>query len=231
MPEGLHHQGEPEGRTACALLTPNTVNFHRRHGPQELSLKCLVACFQVHMGTHMWSNGASRRGRRMSLDLPPIPMTPKDSEFLQRRPDLFYPYLPAPFLNGMQQKVTTTACDFFHKDFHDVSSNTLVLLIHRLTPNFIKFNNTLIPGFSFQRSRRNRFKSFPLINIIFSWRQYQYILRGLISFQCFKWLISKRLNCFWGIIFGVFWFHPRKLTTEFSSYTSKINSWYIHKFW
>lgn len=62
-------------------------------------------CFQVHMGTHMWSNGASRRGRRMSLDLPPIPMTPKDSEFLQRRPDLFYPYLPAPFLNGMQQKV------------------------------------------------------------------------------------------------------------------------------
>lgn len=61
---------------------------------------------KVHMGTHMWSNGASRRGRRMSLDLPPIPMTPKDSEFLQRRPDLFYPYLPAPFLNGMQQKVS-----------------------------------------------------------------------------------------------------------------------------
>lgn len=67
-----------------------------------------ILSFQVHMGTHMWSNGASRRGRRMSLDLPPIPMTPKDSEFLQRRPDLFYPYLPAPFLNGMQQKV----CEF-----------------------------------------------------------------------------------------------------------------------
>lgn len=58
------------------------------------------------MGTHMWSNGASRRGRRMSLDLPPIPMNPKDSEFLQRRPDLFYPYLPTPFLNGVQQKVS-----------------------------------------------------------------------------------------------------------------------------
>ena len=53
----------------------------------------------------MWSNGASRRGRRMSLDLPPIPINPKDSEFLQRRPDLFYPYLPTPFLNGVQQKV------------------------------------------------------------------------------------------------------------------------------
>lgn len=65
-------------------------------------------CFdpQVHMGTHMWTNGASRRGRRMSLDLPPLPITPKDSEFLQRRPDLFYPYLPAPFLNGVQQKVS-----------------------------------------------------------------------------------------------------------------------------
>lgn len=62
--------------------------------------------FQVHMGTHMWTNGASRRGRRMSLDLPPLPITPKDSDFLHRRPDLFYPYLPAPFLNGMQQKVT-----------------------------------------------------------------------------------------------------------------------------
>lgn len=61
---------------------------------------------QVHMGTHMWTNGASRRGRRMSLDLPPLPITPKDSEFLQRRPDLFYPYLPAPFLNGVQQKVS-----------------------------------------------------------------------------------------------------------------------------
>lgn len=59
--------------------------------------------YEVHMGTHMWSGGASRRGRRMSLELPPRPMhEPHD---LLRRPDLFYPYLPAPFLNGMQQKV------------------------------------------------------------------------------------------------------------------------------
>lgn len=60
------------------------------------------------MGTHMWSNGASRRGRRMSLELPlnrPMPLNPQDTEFLQRRPDLFYPYLPAPFLSGMQAKV------------------------------------------------------------------------------------------------------------------------------
>lgn len=48
------------------------------------------------MGTHMWSSAqTSRRGRRMSLDLPhpPIPLTAKDSEFLQRRPELFFPYL------------------------------------------------------------------------------------------------------------------------------------------
>ena len=68
------------------------------------------------MGTHMWSSAqVSRRGRRMSLELPvppgvpgsqvpgsrgpllgsagPIPLNAKDSEFLQRRPDLFYPYL------------------------------------------------------------------------------------------------------------------------------------------
>ena len=65
------------------------------------------------MGTHMWSSAqVSRRGRRMSLELPPgshpgrglggplgvggpIPLNAKDSEFLQRRPDLFYPYLTA----------------------------------------------------------------------------------------------------------------------------------------
>ncbi|XP_073986824.1 homeotic protein spalt-major-like isoform X4 [Rhodnius prolixus] len=58
---------------------------------------------KVHMGTHMWTNGASRRGRRMSLELPPLP---KDSDFLHRRPDLFYPYLPAPFLNGIHQKLS-----------------------------------------------------------------------------------------------------------------------------
>ena len=60
------------------------------------------------MGTHMWTNTASRRGRRMSLELPlnrPLPLSPQDTEFLQRRPDLFYPYIPGPFMNGMPQKL------------------------------------------------------------------------------------------------------------------------------
>lgn len=72
---------------------------------------------QVHMGTHMWTSGASRRGKRMSLDLPmnrpPLPLTQQDSDFLQRRPDLFYPYLPSPFLNGLHQQVKY--CSYCHR--------------------------------------------------------------------------------------------------------------------
>ena len=69
------------------------------------------------MGTHMWTGGSpqvSRRGRRMSLELPPgVPPIP-NSEFLQQQrsqcsppppppPPLpprelsFFPYLPTPF--------------------------------------------------------------------------------------------------------------------------------------
>ncbi|XP_063697528.1 homeotic protein spalt-major-like [Culicoides brevitarsis] len=63
---------------------------------------------KVHMGTHMWTNTASRRGRRMSLELPltrPLNISQQDAEFLQHRPELFYPYLPPPFLNGMAHKL------------------------------------------------------------------------------------------------------------------------------
>ncbi|XP_073825522.1 spalt-related isoform X2 [Musca autumnalis] len=62
---------------------------------------------KVHMGTHMWTNPTSRRGRRMSLELPMHRpgggSMPSDSEIFPRRPDIFFPYLP-PFFNGLPPK-------------------------------------------------------------------------------------------------------------------------------
>uniref|UniRef100_A0A1I8PGU9 C2H2-type domain-containing protein n=1 Tax=Stomoxys calcitrans TaxID=35570 RepID=A0A1I8PGU9_STOCA len=61
---------------------------------------------KVHMGTHMWTNPTSRRGRRMSLELPmhrPGGNMANENEFLPRRPDIFFPYLP-PFFNGLPPK-------------------------------------------------------------------------------------------------------------------------------
>lgn len=79
----------------------------------------------------MWSGGASRRGRRMSLELPPRPLhEPHD---LLRRPDLFYPYLPAPFLNGMQQKVSYLNLNIlvFNKMYLSLfNSNVLFLILY-----------------------------------------------------------------------------------------------------
>jgi len=66
---------------------------------------------QVHMGTHMWTNGTSRRGRRMSLELPPLQIanSVNETDFLQRRQDLYYhSFLPSQYLNGMRQPTVIT---------------------------------------------------------------------------------------------------------------------------
>ncbi|XP_053957996.1 sal-like protein 3 isoform X2 [Anastrepha ludens] len=69
---------------------------------------------KVHMGTHMWTNPTSRRGRRMSLELPlhrPGSM-PAETDFMQRRPELFFPYLP-PFFNGLPPKPSDLSSSTF----------------------------------------------------------------------------------------------------------------------
>lgn len=60
------------------------------------------------MGIHTWS-GASRRGRRMSLELPfngSMPLMLQSPDFLQRHSDFFHPYPPAHLLGRMQQAMS-----------------------------------------------------------------------------------------------------------------------------
>lgn len=60
------------------------------------------------MGIHTWS-GASRRGRRMSLELPfngSMPLMLQTPEFLQRHSEFFHPYPPAHLLGRMQQSMS-----------------------------------------------------------------------------------------------------------------------------
>lgn len=59
------------------------------------------------MGTHVWNNGSSRRGRRMSIDLPNLHITPgRNAENFAppgTLPSQLLPFMPPAYMNGKQR--------------------------------------------------------------------------------------------------------------------------------
>ena len=71
-----------------AFTTKGNLKVHMGMFSKNRKLKninqsiCLYCCFLCNTGTHMWNNGSSRRGRRMSIDLPSlhVPSSPHASK-------------------------------------------------------------------------------------------------------------------------------------------------------
>lgn len=101
------------------------------------------------MGIHTWS-GASRRGRRMSLELPfngSMPLMLQNPDFLQRHSDFFHPYPPSHILGRMQQSMNME-----HSQKFDRGAPPLLNLAHKymnsngLTSGHSMSNHTLDGG-------------------------------------------------------------------------------------
>lgn len=80
--------------------------------------------FQVHMGTHMWTNASARRGRRMSFEIPPN-FPPPPNHFMHTRPEMFHPYMNSAAM--FQQKVSRTPhSPLSPQSTHSVQSHRVV---------------------------------------------------------------------------------------------------------